>query len=175
MPSPTIVSGGQTGVDRAALDAALAAGLPCGGWCPLGRVAEDGPIASRYPLREAASPDPARRTLLNVRDSDATLIVAHGPLTGGTALAQRHAKLLSRPCLVVDPAGTGDEDEDAGALRIADWLRAHDVQRLNIAGPRESGAPGIYAAAHALLGRVFKALGDQPSRAGAGGRKPVIF
>ncbi len=169
----TIVSGGQTGVDRAALDAALEAGLDCGGWCPLDRAAEDGPIAPRYPLREAASPDPARRTLLNVRDSDATLIIAHGALGGGTELAARHAKLLSRPCLVVDLAGT--EGEDGHAARIIDWLREEGVRRLNVAGPRESGAPGIYDDALALLSQVFSAPGIQSPPAGPVERKPIVF
>ncbi|MEE8332474.1 MAG: putative molybdenum carrier protein [Alphaproteobacteria bacterium] len=171
--SLTIISGGQTGVDRAALDAALAAGLSCGGWCPLGREAEDGPIAPRYTLREAASPDPARRTLLNVRDSDATLIIAHGPLSGGTELTARHAKLLSRPYLVIDLAGT--EDEIAHAARIKDWLGEQGVRKLNVAGPRESGVPGIYDAAQALLGPLFLALAAQPPAADTVGRKPIEF
>src|SRR5690606_18077806 len=88
---PTVLSGGQTGVDRAALDAAFALGLPEDGWCPAGRGAEDGAIPTRYPLRETPSPDPAQRTLWNVRDSDATLVLSPRPLAGGTLLARECA------------------------------------------------------------------------------------
>src|SRR5213080_1459301 len=98
-----IVSGGQTGVDRAALDVALELGIPCGGWCPIGRRAEDGVIPDRYPLRQAPSANYADRTALNVRDSDGTLILARGPLRGGTALTKTFAERYGRPYLVVDP------------------------------------------------------------------------
>ena len=87
-----IVSGGQTGVDRAALDVALSLGIPCAGWCPRGRRAEDGPIDARYPLNETPSTSYAKRTEWNVRDSDATLILARLPLGGGTALTERLAR-----------------------------------------------------------------------------------
>lgn len=87
-----LLSGGQTGVDRAALDAALALGIPCGGWCPQGRRAEDGQIPARYPLTETGSPGYRERTYLNVRDSDGTLILARGALSGGTTLTRRVAR-----------------------------------------------------------------------------------
>jgi predicted Rossmann fold nucleotide-binding protein DprA/Smf involved in DNA uptake len=141
----TIVSGGQTGVDRAALDVALELGIPCGGWCPRGRLAEDGPIPARYPLRESASPDYAERTRLNVRDSDATLVLTRGAPTGGTALTLRLADELGRPALVLDLA-TAPRPEAA-----ARWIAGRGIAVLNVAGPRESGAPGIYAEAAAFL------------------------
>lgn len=147
LPVRQIVSGGQTGVDRAALDVALALGLPCGGWCPKGRLAEDGPIAERYPLRETRSTRYARRTLWNVRDSDATLILAREPLGGGTAYTERCARELERPCLVVAP----DPGDGAALQRARAWLVAHEVEVLNVAGPRESGAPGVHDQAVAFL------------------------
>ncbi len=152
-----ILSGGQTGVDRAALDAALAARLACGGWCPRDRWAEDGPIAAHYPLVETDSTDPAERTRRNVRDADATLVLARGPLWGGTALARAHAEALGRPVLVVDP--TRPEALDA----IREWLARHPLRALNVAGPRESEAPGSYARARRLLGQLFRPLppGDE--------------
>src|SRR5512135_124388 len=97
-----IVSGGQTGVDRAALDAARQLGLECGGWCPRGRRAEDGKVASGYPLRETPSEDYAQRTEWNVRDSDATLVLTHGRPAGGTALTIAVARRLGKPLLVLD-------------------------------------------------------------------------
>jgi hypothetical protein len=144
-----IVSGGQTGVDRAALDVALAAGIPCGGWCPRGRLAEDGTIPLRYPLEETPRADYAERTEWNVRDSDATLILAAGPLTGGTALTRKLAARLGRPCLVVDLRSA----PDAGLVRS--WLDREAVRVLNIAGPRESTAPGIGGEARRFLGLVL--------------------
>src|SRR5215217_2323846 len=91
-----IVSGGQTGVDRAALDVALELGIECGGWCPAGRQAEDGPIDARYPLRETPSADPAQRTEWNVRDSDATLLLTTGAASPGTELTREVARRLGR-------------------------------------------------------------------------------
>ena len=145
-----IVSGGQTGVDRAALDLALQLGLGAGGWCPAGRWAEDGAVPRRYPLRETSSPDPAVRTRRNVRDSDATLILSPGPLAGGTALTARAARELGRPCLVLDP-----RDRSAvGALRR--WLAAVRPAVLNVAGPRVSEAPGLAVAARRVLGAALR-------------------
>jgi hypothetical protein len=147
----TVVSGGQTGVDRAALDAAMAAGLPCGGWCPRGRRAEDGTVPARYPLQETATRSYPERTERNIRDSDATLVLHAGALRGGTALTVRLCRAAGRPLLRLDPR-TGD------AAAVADWIRAHGVRRLNVAGPRESEQPGIGAAARALLLATFALL-----------------
>jgi hypothetical protein len=140
-----IVSGGQTGVDRAALDAAIELGIACGGWCPRGRLAEDGPLPERYPLRETPSSAYAQRTEWNVRDADGTLVLHRGPLSGGTALTVALARRLGKPCLLVDLA----RPPDAEAVRR--WLAEHRVAVLNVAGPRESQAPGIGVQARELL------------------------
>jgi hypothetical protein len=132
-----LVSGGQTGVDRAALDAALAAGISVGGWCPRGRLAEDGVISDRYPLTETPEPDPAQRTAWNVRDSDGTLILHRGPLAGGTALTAALARREGRPLLQLD-LSTAPEPQVIEA-----WLAGHGIRVLNVAGPRESEAPGV--------------------------------
>jgi hypothetical protein len=132
-----IVSGGQTGVDRGALKAAIRLGIPHGGWCPRGRLAEDGKIPARYRLREAETADYAARTEKNVLDSDATLILCRGSLSGGTLLTYRLAERHRRPCKVIDL----NEPLDAEDLRK--WLEDNGVATLNVAGPRESQNPGI--------------------------------
>ncbi|MCB2153360.1 putative molybdenum carrier protein [bacterium] len=132
-----IVSGGQTGVDRAALDVALELGIPCGGWCPKGRCAEDGPLPERYPLHETPSEEYAQRTEWNVRDSGGTLILARGELTGGTALTVELARRYDRPCLVMDLSA------DWALNEVCAWIEENEIHTLNIAGPRESGQPGI--------------------------------
>ena len=131
-----IVSGGQTGVDRGALDAALAAGAPCGGWCPRGRRAEDGPIPARYPLVETDSPDYTVRTRANVADSDATLIIAFGTPSGGTALTIDYCQELDRPWLLIDAE---QEAPAEAAVRARTLIEGHAVAVLNVAGPRASG------------------------------------
>lgn len=144
-----IVSGGQTGVDRAALDVALIVGIPCGGWCPRGRKAEDGPLPPHYPLTETESDDYAVRTQWNVRDSDGTMILSPWPLTGGTLLTQRIAERTGRPWTAVDPHDIND------VALVADWLAANKIRVINIAGPRESQQPGIYSAAVTFLSQLF--------------------
>jgi hypothetical protein len=145
-----VVSGGQTGVDRAALDAARALALPCGGWCPRGRKAEDGPIAAEYPLRETPSEDYAQRTEWNVRDSDGTLVLTRGEPSPGTAYTIDLARRLGRPLLILD---LGDEPDPAAAWR---WIEDEAIGVLNVAGPRESQSPGIGAPARAFLERFFR-------------------
>ena len=136
-----IVSGGQTGVDRAALDWALASGVPCGGCCPLGRWAEDGPIDARYPLRETPGTDPAQRTEWNIRDSDGTLIVTLARrMSGGTLLTAGLARRLARPLLHLAKADS-PAAEQAESLR--QFIGQHEIRVLNVAGPRESGEPGV--------------------------------
>ncbi|QDU98719.1 putative molybdenum carrier protein [Lignipirellula cremea] len=133
-----VVSGGQTGVDRAALDAAIQLDLPHGGWCPRGRLAEDGPLPPHYQLRESRSANYAVRTRKNVVDSDGTLILYRGEMTGGTDLTRRLARQHHRPCLPLDLAGQPSPD------RAAAWVIAQKINVLNIAGPRESSCPGVY-------------------------------
>ena len=144
-----IVSGGQTGVDRAALDVALELGIPCGGWCPKDRRAEDGSIPEQYPLRETSSRDWYVRTRRNVKDSDGTLILNCGPLTGGSALTEKYAKELRKPYLIVDL------DDRADPKVVRGWGSRHEISVLNVAGPRESKVPGIHSKAMAFLGEVF--------------------
>ena len=148
-----IVSGGQTGVDRAALDVALELGIPCGGWCPKGRLAEDGAIAPRYPLAETPLADYRQRTAWNVRDSDATLILNLGELAGGTGFTKAEARRLGKPCRVIDL------DDGLALEQALEWLAQNTPEILNVAGPRESGRPGIHAAAATLLRRLLAVIG----------------
>ena len=157
-----LVSGGQTGADRAALDVAIRLGIPYGGWCPRGGRAEDLPdppgLLSAYPeLVETPTTDPSVRTEWNVRDSDATLLLTERPdsLSGGTALTRGLAVRLERPFLVTSTA----EVET-----VRSWL--HELREqaarpvvLNVAGPRESKEPGLYAAASRLLEQVLASSG----------------
>jgi len=144
-----IVSGGQTGVDRGALDAAIELGIPHGGWCPRGRLAEDGRIPGRYRLSETDSPEYPVRTERNVLDSDATLILYCGRLSGGTELTLRLAEKHEKPCLVVDL----DDPPDFDAARR--WLAETGPGTLNVAGPRESQSPGIAARAIQFLNELL--------------------
>jgi hypothetical protein len=145
-----IVSGGQTGVDRAALDAALVLSIPCGGWCPRGRRAEDGSLPLRYPLSETPNHAYPERTEWNVRDSDGTLILCRGRLKGGTALTARCARRYTRALLIVDLL------EKPAPRAIVQWLEMNKIAVLNVAGPRESEAPGIYDRALALLREAWE-------------------
>jgi len=150
LPIERIVSGGQTGVDRAALDVALELGLPCGGWCPRGRLAEDGPIDPRYPLRETTSADYAQRTELNVRDSDGTLILTVGTPTGGTLLTKTTAERLEKPLFLVD------FEEQPAVGDVLAWVERSAVRELNVAGPRASQQPGIDERARTFLRALLR-------------------
>jgi Circularly permutated YpsA SLOG family len=148
-----IVSGGQTGADRGALDAAIDLGLEQAGYCPAGRRAEDGRIPDRYRLIETASADYAERTERNVVESDGTLLVTRGPATGGSALTAALAARHRRPLLHIDLADAGEPAEWAAAIR--EWLATSEIRTLNVAGPRESGAPGIAHDVRVLLCRAL--------------------
>ena len=147
-----VISGGQTGVDRAALDAAAACQLPVGGWCPRGRRAEDGRIPDRYPLQETESADYADRTEYNVRDSDATLILAVGPLSGGTALTKQLAEQWEKPLQVVDLRNPPPVES------VLQWLQEHKVAVLNVAGPRASAHPDVEQRARDFLRLLFRQI-----------------
>lgn len=143
-----IVSGGQTGVDRGALEAAIALGIAHGGWCPRGRLAEDGSVPSRYELVENDSSNYKVRTSQNVEDSDATLILHQRPISGGTLLTKRVAARLRKPY-------ASFEIDDQNIDSIRNWLAEVRPQVLNVAGPRESLEPGIETRSAELLIRVL--------------------
>jgi hypothetical protein len=148
-----IVSGGQTGADCGGLDAAIALGIEHGGWCPYGRRAESGRIPDRYKLRETDSVAYSHRTLLNVRDSDASVIFTIGALTPGSMLTHRHARQLTRPFLHVDLSDWFRAEPAA----FAAWCAEHKVATLNVAGSRESTASGIQASVRDYLVSAFSA------------------
>ena len=152
-----IVSGGQTGVDRAALDVAIELGIPHGGWCPKGRLSEDGVIDHRYQLTEHSTSDYAARTLQNVVDSDGTLILYRQRLTGGTLLTNRLAKEKAKPLLRVRM------DRAVAYESIVEWLNANQIATLNIAGPRGSSHPELEAEAKSLLRQLFKTTPTLPN------------
>jgi hypothetical protein len=147
-----IVSGGQSGADRAALDVAIELDIDHGGWVPRGRWAEDGPLAPRYQMQEAGSTQPSQRTEWNVRDTDATLIFSHGTPTGGTALTASFAQQHQKPALSIDLTAS---DEAQAASTIVAWLRRVRPKVLNVAGPRASNDPLIYDAVSRVLRRVL--------------------
>jgi len=130
-----IVSGGQTGVDRAALDVALKHGIECGGWCPAGRLDEFGRIPDQYPVQELDVGGFTERTLRNVKDSDGTVIIYSDKRTGGTEQTVRFCRELQRPHELIDPSMLSAQD---AAELISDFVRRHKIRILNIAGPRQS-------------------------------------
>ena len=144
-----IISGGQTGADRAALDWAIANNIQQGDWCPAGRRAEDGVIPDLYCLRETPQRDYRQRTKWNVRDSDATLIITPtAELTGGSLFTQEWAQKISRPCLHVFRCNEWPE-----WIRI--FFETNSIAILNVAGPRSSGAPGIEQFVHEVLDEML--------------------
>jgi hypothetical protein len=147
----TIYSGGQAGVDRGALDAAIELGNPCGGWCPAGRAAEDGHIPSRYPLFEAKG-GYEERTRCNVASSDGTLILYRGPFGAGTQLTLELCRELGKPVCLIDAQVTSPA---MAAVTAREFIESHDIERLNVAGPRESrwthAHDYAFDAVHALI------------------------
>lgn len=150
-----IISGGQTGADRAALDFAIDNDIPHGGWVPKGRLAEDGVIPPHYRMQESPSAQYADRTERNVAEADGTLIISHGPLSGGSALTRRLAEQYGKPCLHIN---LNRVPEFQATLDIVCWLRRHEVRVLNVAGPRAGNDPKIYDATLNLLETVHYLL-----------------
>lgn len=136
-----VISGGQTGVDRAALDAALNFKVPCGGWCPQGRLAEDGIIAPHYPLTELAGAGFTERTRQNVIDSDGTVIIYFESLAGGTEQTLLFCLQHRKPYLLIDATAL---PVSCSAERITGFIDSHSIITLNIAGPRASEAAAAY-------------------------------
>ena len=155
MPEPAykmkIISGGQTGADRAALDAAINLGISHGGWLPRGRKTEDGPLPQRYGLQELESAKYRDRTEKNILASDGTLILSFGSLTGGSALTEALAIRHNRPCLYLDLELI---NQAQAATIVKDWLLEHRIDIVNVAGPRASGEPRIYQAVFEILTAV---------------------
>ena len=145
-----IVSGGQTGADRAALDWAISRGIECGGWCPKGRKAEDGPISSTYPLIETPSANYIQRTEWNVRDAGGTVIFSIDPvLTGGSKKTVAFAKKHNKPCLHIHP-GVKDPGK-----KLRDFVADNEIKTLNVAGPRASKEPGVANFVREVLNEAF--------------------
>lgn len=161
MPQPQlskIISGGQTGVDRAALEVAIFLEIPHGGWCPKGRRAEDGPIPATFDLLETTSFNYAVRTEKNVVQSDGTLILFRQVITRGTGLTVKFAKQHKRPYLCIDLGDIPETDQDAteaASQEILHWLVKENINVLNVAGPRESTTPNINSQSHSLLLNTF--------------------
>ena len=143
-----IISGGQTGADQAALDAAITLGIPHGGWLPKGRKTEAGPLPLRYKLRELGSSRYRERTEKNILSACGTLIISFGPLAGGSALTEALAIRHGRPFLHIDL----ELIESNQATEIVEqWISSMALQVINVAGPRASSEPRIYQAVYSLL------------------------
>lgn len=152
-----IVSGGQTGADRAGLDVAMKFGLHVGGYCPKGRLAEDGTVPERYPLIELTKGGYSARTERNVIESDGTLIFNIGKLSGGTRLTVECARKHNKPHLVIQLDATKPQ-----VSTLAEWLEQNNIRVLNVAGPRESKTPGVHQLACRHLDEFFLVAGCQP-------------
>jgi len=144
-----IVSGGQSGVDRAALDFALQQGIDCHGWCPHGRLAEDGQIDEKYPLKETGSSDPSERTVLNINESDGSLIIYCSEPDEGTRLAIQFSKENKKPVYIIKKQDVLHPEE------FIIWLEVNKVKVLNVAGPRESNDEGVYEFALEVMEKLL--------------------
>ena len=146
-----IISGGQTGADRAALDVALKFNIPHGGWIPRGRKTEQGPLPERYGLREMPGMDYPSRTKQNIMDSDGTAIISRGDLTGGSLLTQSFARIKGKPVCHVD---LSMNEAFEAAVIVQSFILENGIEVLNVAGPRASHDPGIYFDVKTILETV---------------------
>ena len=156
-----IISGGQTGVDRAALDVALKHGIDCGGWCPAGRLDEFGSIPDEYPLRELETGGFTERTLQNVKDSDGTVIIHPGQLSGGTEQTVRFCQELRQPHELIDASQFSPEN---GAKLISDFTHKYKIEILNVAGPRQSEWADGYGYAFRVFDRALNSIRSKSTR-----------
>mgnify|MGYP001817584446 FL=1 len=150
-----IISGGQTGADQAALDAAIKLGIPHGGWIPKGRLTEDGPLSDKYSLIEMPTESYRERTKKNIRESDGTLILSHGRLTGGSEYTRKRALKYGKPMLQID---LNDMLPSYATATIYNWISDHDIKVLNVAGPRASKDSKIYDATIYILEDVYSII-----------------
>jgi Circularly permutated YpsA SLOG family len=150
-----IVSGGQTGADRAALDVAIEVGIAHGGWIPKGRKTEAERLPSKYDLKEMPTDGYPKRTEQNVIDSDGTLIICHGALTGGSEYTRKMADKHDKPWIHVD---TSRISVEAAVEFVRAWINGSDVKVLNVAGPSASKDPKIYGTTRRLLTVLFKMM-----------------
>ena len=153
------MSGGQTGVDRAALDVALRRGVNFGGWCPVGRLDEFGKIPEQYPVQELQSGGFTERTLQNVKDSDGTVVIYPGELRAGTEQTVRFSVELKRPHQLIDASKLSAED---AAELIAEFVQENKIGILNVAGPRQSEWPEGFAYASRALDAFLLACSHRP-------------
>ncbi len=152
-----IISGGQTGADRAALDWSIKHELPHGGWCPLGRQAMDGQIDEKYKLKETPTEEPLEKTEWNVRDSDATVIFTLGPkAAGGAQKASSFARKMKKPCLHLHKGILGASE------KLIAFMDKYYVRRLNVAGSRECREPGVYEWVTLTLERMKATMDRRP-------------
>lgn len=150
IPCQKIISGGQTGVDRAALDICLHENFPCGGWCPKGRIAEDGIIPAKYPLQELRQTEYHFRTEKNIEESDGTLIIAEQKLYGGTLLTRQLANKKNKALLCIH--------SESQMKQVFDWLIRHKIKTLNVAGPRKSQWEKGYSLAYEIIGELIRKI-----------------
>lgn len=161
-----IISGGQTGADRAALDVAIELGIPHGGYLPKGRKTEAGRLPAKYDLKEMPTDSYPKRTEQNVIDSDATLIISHGALTGGSDYTRQVAQKHGKPWIHVDASRTSI---DSAVQLVRAWINGSEVKVLNVAGPRASKDPKIYGTTKRLITTLIKmmSLGSRESHKAA--------